>query len=342
MELAGIEEKEKLLAKANRKEFRYDLSVLLAASSLLIIIIYLGSGMPILLEALETPFSRLVSSVNGITPDEARAVYRDFIGSDTLSAVIDLIFYLLSLFLPFLFARAFLHRKPSCFYPVKAVLPKEPGKFIFFTFGFTLSMNLVCNLLLSRFYPELSSSGEASLPALIISLIMAVIIAPLCEELIFRGVIFQSLLPYGTGFAVFTSSLVFALAHRNPPQVINAFFFGICLAIGFCKTRSVTVCVLLHLVNNAFSVATGYLLIKSENELLTVIISIGVIAVISFAITAIFNAIASGKSRILFCDDYESPTPRISAMQFASSLASNFFFWFYVVIVIIGTAVLYR
>ena len=341
MELWDIEEKEKLGSKSHLRVFRYDLSVLLAASSLVIIVLYLGNGLTLLCELLESPLSRLVSFVNGLDNETSREAYRAFIRSDTFEEILSLIVYAFSLLIPFLFSRAFLKNKPASFYPVKAVLPKEPGKFIFFTFGFTLSMNLVCNLLLSELYPELAEPVPSSVPAILISVITAVIIAPIGEELIFRGVILQTLRPYGTGFAVFVSSLIFGLAHRNPPQVINGFFFGICLAIGFCKTNSVTVCVLLHLVNNAFSVAIGYLLLDKENGLFTLIIGIGIIIVICFAVTSVFDFLSSGRSSILVCDDDYTGFPRIAPAQFASTLVCNFFFWFYLIIVILGTVVLY-
>ena len=340
MDLGSVREKEKAVSRANLKRFRFDLSTVFAVACLVIIILYLGSGIVLLLDVLETPLSHLISAFNDIGIDDARSVYRDFIRSGTFTACLDLVTYLLSLALPFLFALWFMHNRPESFYPVSARLPKDPGKFIFFTFGFTLSMNLVCNLLLSEYYPELTGSSPSGVVPTLITVIMTVIIAPIGEELIFRGVIFQTLLPYGTGFAVFASSLIFALAHRNPPQMINAFFFGICLAIGFCKTRSVTVCVLMHLVNNAFSVAVTYM-INDDSDPMTYVIGIGILVVICFAISAVFNTLATGKSSILVCDDNENPTPRLTASQFALSLLSNFFFWFYLVIIAIGTVVLY-
>ncbi len=342
MELGSVEERELGQAKAGLRRFRFDLSVMFAVACLMILVIYLGDGVLLLLESLEGPFSRLISSVRGIGIDDAEAIFRDFISSGTFLSCLDLFTYLMSLALPFLFVLGFMRERPASYCPVKATLPKKAGKFILFSFGFTLSMNLVCNLLLSKYYPELSGSSTSGLPSVIISLVMTVIIAPIGEELIFRGVIFQTLMPYGTGFAVFTSSLIFALAHRNPPQMINAFFFGLCLAIGFYKTRSVTVCVLLHLINNAFSVMTGYLLDSPNGDIYTLIIGGVALAAIGFAVVAAVEAIATRRSRILVCDDYEAPTPRISAAQFARGLLCSFFFWFYLVLIALGTVVLYK
>lgn len=342
MELGSIEERERGQAKIGLRRFRFDLSVMFAVACLMILVIYLGNGVLLLLESLEGPFSRLLSSVKGISINDAETLYRDFIRNDTFLSCLDLFTYLMSLALPFLFVLGFMRERPASYFPVKAVLPKKAGRFILFSFGFTLSMNLLCNLLLSKYYPELSGSSASGLPSVVISLVMTLIIAPIGEELIFRGVIFQTLMPYGTGFAVFASSLIFALAHRNPPQMINAFFFGLCLAIGFYKTRSVTVCVLLHLVNNAFSVTSGYLLDNQNGDIYVIVIGIVALFAIGFAVVAVVEAIATRKSRILVCDDYEAPTPRISASRFARCLLSDFFFWFYLVLIALGTVVLYK
>ncbi len=55
------------------------------------------------------------------------------------------------------------------------------------------------------------------------------IIAPICEELCFRGFLLSSLKKYGKVFSVVSTALLFSLFHGNPIQGINAFILGLFL-----------------------------------------------------------------------------------------------------------------
>lgn len=61
----------------------------------------------------------------------------------------------------------------------------------------------------------------------------AIVYAPILEELIFRGVFLQKLRPYGNLFAVFVTSVLFALLHgiTAPLVFISGFFFGVAYLI---------------------------------------------------------------------------------------------------------------
>lgn len=56
-----------------------------------------------------------------------------------------------------------------------------------------------------------------------------VLLAPVCEELLFRGFLYQSFLRFGQNFAVFFSALLFGLYHANIVQTPFAFVLGILL-----------------------------------------------------------------------------------------------------------------
>ena len=51
----------------------------------------------------------------------------------------------------------------------------------------------------------------------------ACIIAPIMEELLFRGLILQTLKRYGNVFAILVTSLLFALLHGNLPPSVPVF-----------------------------------------------------------------------------------------------------------------------
>ena len=78
-----------------------------------------------------------------------------------------------------------------------------------------------------------------------------VIMAPVIEELIFRGVIMHGLMRnYSKFTAVFISALMFALFHLNPWQFPATFTLGILLGILMLRTRNIYLCILGHALNN--------------------------------------------------------------------------------------------
>jgi uncharacterized protein len=78
-----------------------------------------------------------------------------------------------------------------------------------------------------------------------------VIIAPIVEELIFRGVIMTGFIRnYRVGWAIFFSALLFALFHLNPWQFPATFFLGIVLGWLRIRTGSVLACICGHAIHN--------------------------------------------------------------------------------------------
>ncbi|KAB8291907.1 CPBP family intramembrane glutamic endopeptidase [Bifidobacterium avesanii] len=76
------------------------------------------------------------------------------------------------------------------------------------------------------------------------------LVGPVFEELLFRGVLMQSLAPYGRNFAIVTSATMFAFYHGDLAQGTFAFFMG--LLLGFVAMEySLTWSIALHVFNNA-------------------------------------------------------------------------------------------
>ena len=96
-------------------------------------------------------------------------------------------------------------------------------------------------------------SAEISLWGSILSL---VIVAPLTEELLMRGLILRGFLShYTTRKAILVSALLFGLLHLNPWQFIGATALGILFAWWFIETRSMLPCFLGHAFANALPLA---------------------------------------------------------------------------------------
>lgn len=82
-----------------------------------------------------------------------------------------------------------------------------------------------------------------------------VVIPPLVEEIMFRGVILQSLRRYGDGFAVLVSAMLFGMYHGNFVQMVFAFLSGLALGFVVIRTNSLLPSILIHFINNGISYA---------------------------------------------------------------------------------------
>ena len=78
------------------------------------------------------------------------------------------------------------------------------------------------------------------------------LLAPLAEELVFRGAILRSLLKWTSRqwVAIAISAVFFAVAHLNPAQLPHAFLVGLLLGWMYYRTDSIVPCVVYHLINN--------------------------------------------------------------------------------------------
>ncbi len=83
----------------------------------------------------------------------------------------------------------------------------------------------------------------------VVMLLVAWIVAPIGEELIFRGLLLRRLEKYGKVLAILVTSLLFGLLHMNFAQSVNAFCLG--LVLGYVAMEySVIWSILLHVIQN--------------------------------------------------------------------------------------------
>lgn len=80
------------------------------------------------------------------------------------------------------------------------------------------------------------------------------VIPAFVEELLFRGLVLTNLLPYGRGWAIVGSAVLFGIMHGNIEQLFYATAAGVVLGYVYVKTKSIWPCVLIHFVNNCQSV----------------------------------------------------------------------------------------
>ncbi len=94
---------------------------------------------------------------------------------------------------------------------------------------------------------------------IILFAIYTAVIPAIVEEILFRKVILNALLPYGSLFAIIFSAALFSLMHCNPNQTLYTFIGGLILAAVAVETKSVILPICIHFFNNLLSV--GYMLL---------------------------------------------------------------------------------
>jgi membrane protease YdiL (CAAX protease family) len=93
--------------------------------------------------------------------------------------------------------------------------------------------------------------------------LLLVVVAPVTEEYLFRGMILRGLLTrHRTAVAVGVTALLFGLIHANPRQLLVGFVIGGVFGWWYARTRSVVPCLAGHAVFNA--VAWCAMLVPSE------------------------------------------------------------------------------
>ena len=325
-------------------EYKRDISLVFAACALLLIILYLFQNLIPLLEWLADPISRAAGAVFSAESDVMLAEYRAFIRSDIFTAAQELLGCVLSLLLPFLLIKRFAARPARGYFPFAARMPKRAFAFFGLAAGITMAVNYVCAALFSNYYPQIVSSDPAGPVSAAVSVFMTVILAPLGEELLFRGAVYGVLSRYSQGMAIIVSALAFGAAHRNPPQVIIACVLGAFVALAYAKTGSIAPCVVIHMVNNAVSLAVQYLMVYTEGErfyLFSAAATLVFVTVVAVTGTALALAILRRRRELTLYDDERTSLPRLDTAVYERAVLTNAFFWIFAILVAIGSWGLY-
>lgn len=103
--------------------------------------------------------------------------------------------------------------------------------------------------------PELPNWAEEGLDLIMkerMGYLAVGLLAPLAEELVFRGAILRALLRWDTRpwVGIVISAVIFAVVHFNPAQAPHAFLIGLLLGWMYYRTDSIVPGVVYHWVNN--------------------------------------------------------------------------------------------
>ena len=94
----------------------------------------------------------------------------------------------------------------------------------------------------------------SSLPEFALEMAVTAVLVPVMEEFAFRGVLLSHLRPFGSGFAIVGSALVFSLVHLDFSNVIFALVAGLVFGFLYDRTGNLWVSIAIHSLNNALAV----------------------------------------------------------------------------------------
>lgn len=158
-------------------------------------------------------------------------------------------------------------------------------------------------------------------------LLYSVLIAPVCEELVYRGALLRALERYGRWFAIGLSALIFGLMHGNAVQFPVAFVIG--LVFGYLSLKySLRLTIVLHVLNNLFVEVTGR--INAFSEHLGAMLDGGLM--LAGLLALVLMAMSGGKT--LVRDLRADKTPRVVYRRFFTSLPVAAIFLFMIALTV--------
>lgn len=213
--------------------------------------------------------------------------------SEEVYFALSCLYYVVGMFLPFLLMTLVSKMSANELIPVNRVGFFYGLLCVLLGAGICLVANYPSNLV-SYILEEIGLSGELPETPLpqgtagsVLYFVNIAIIPPFVEEFAFRGVILSRLRKYGNGFAVFASSILFALFHGNLIQFVFAFICGMIFAYIVIKTGNIFLTILLHAINNGFSVITELWYQASPTDQTDLIQTIIFFAIIGLGIIAL-------------------------------------------------------
>ncbi len=179
------------------------------------------------------------------------------------------LFLLLSFaYLPLLVLTLYYIRKRGGRVNQIGISPARPKHFVlgvFFGLALMIASALV-SILLAPFglVPAQESLREImGLPGVFPTMLLwAGILAPIIEEIFFRGFCYGAFKSrWGRGIAIAISSLLFAVAHFDPLGVVQFTVLGVLLAYAYDRTGSLPLVTVAHVMNNTVAIILAFLVV---------------------------------------------------------------------------------
>ena len=192
--------------------------------------------------------------------------------------------------------------------------PDFPIRKIAYYFLLALGLSTALSMVVNIVNEALTSTGvEMTTPDFtpnldtlnnILLIISTCIVAPIFEELLFRGLILTALRKFGNTNAMIITSLLFALIHGNIPQSIPTFAISMILCYVVIRTKSLLPAILIHFINNATGI---FQLFLANNDISSIVI---LVVEISIMIASIVIIIRKRAMILAYLKKHKGPTIR--------------------------------
>ena len=245
--------------------------------------------------------------------------------TETVEWVFNLLSYVFTLLIPFLIYALCIK------IPIKVAFPFRKAKFgltlggIFISLGVGVIASYAtgCLQMILEFFGIGITMPEyeipETLPAFIIYCLSLTVLPAFIEEIIFRGIVMQSLRRFGDIFALVASSLIFGIFHLNLIQMPYAFILGLCIGYFVMRTGSLWVAVAIHLVNNSVALVFEILSPQMSDEV-WYIANLGYnLACIILSVMALAAVLAKYKDMFRFEPSRTVLSPGKKALYFVTS-----------------------
>lgn len=140
---------------------------------------------------------------------------------------------------------------------------------------FTLGAIIPLTFLYEQLGIEMDDSAERLFASLVKEpwgYVAVGILAPLAEEIVFRGAILRTLLDMMSKknhwVAIMISAAIFGVVHGNMAQFVNALLMGLILGWMYYRTKSLVPGILLHWVNNTVAFILANILPQTNGKLI--------------------------------------------------------------------------
>ncbi len=164
-------------------------------------------------------------------------------------------------------------------------------------FAFVMSLTIVVNLFVAMLnLPQSSAEQEMEEiyknTSVWVELVVVGIVAPFCEEMVFRGLVFRRLRDdIDPLFAAILSGLAFGIYHGNLEQGIFASILGIIFAMLYEHYGTIAVPIAAHMLNNLYATLANEFIYGGEFEMpdaayyvqiVLAIVAVGALAIFIF------------------------------------------------------------
>ncbi len=215
----------------------------------------------------------------------------------SLAASLPSIFFCLFIFLGDVMSKEV--KVSSCFRTDRITGKMFIGFFGMIMLAYAVSMFLQSFIIEGMFALGISPISEDMLTEsditdkyLITELITTVILAPVAEELMYRGVVLRRLSAVSQRFAIFVSAAMFGLMHGNLLQAVMGFIVGIVLGYAAVKTGSLVLPVLGHIFVNGFAASSVFIEYFLGEDMSTSLWTLGIILFLVIGVIALIAVVA--------------------------------------------------